>query len=69
MFRVTRKTIVTENEIHIGYGIECDKYCFDDISTDRDKIERLCHLCNSLELSDDHLKDVVEDFLFDLKVD
>ena len=34
-----------------------------DISSDREAVEKLVELCNSLELDVVHLNDVVEDFL------
>lgn len=34
-----------------------------DLSCDRDKVERLAELCTKLELSPEHLGDVIDDFL------
>ena len=68
MYRVTKRIILTEYGIHIGYGIKCDKYRFDDISKDRRKIEDLCDTCNRLGLAEEHLEDVVQDFLVDFEV-
>ena len=36
--------------------------------SDKEKVERLVSLCNSLNLSPMHLDDVVEDFLTDLEI-
>ncbi len=48
-------------EIEI-YGIKCNSVTIGHITEDRDKLNELCVLCNALELSPLHLKDVVEDF-------
>lgn len=34
-----------------------------DIDTDREGVEKLCALCNELELSQIHFRDVVDDYL------
>ena len=34
-----------------------------DITTDRDALDELVNLCNSMELSPLHIRDVIEDFL------
>ncbi len=54
-----------ENYTYISYGIAAPKgdYCFKDISRDKDEVENLISLCNELQLSPLHLRDVVDDFL------
>jgi len=68
LYKVTRRIIILDNKIHIGYGIKCKKYRFDNISCDREKIVKLCTLCNELDLAEIHLGNVVEDFLYDFEV-
>lgn len=69
MYKVTRKIFIAENRIHVGYGIKSPNHRFENISCEREKIERLCDLCNKLNIAEIHLKDVIEDFLYDFKVD
>lgn len=45
------------------YGISSENYSYSSITSDINKISLLCDLCNALELDEDQLCDVVEDFL------
>ena len=47
----------------IMYGISSENYSYSSITSDINKISLLCDLCNALELDEDQLCDVVEDFL------
>ena len=58
-----------EASTRIGYGIALFENnsslisSFPDVSRDRKAVEKLVNLCNKLDLSPDHLTDVIEDFL------
>lgn len=62
-------TYMIEDRSHTDYGIGCraDNSAFEDISADPIAIEDLIDICNKLKLSPLHLKDVVEDFLVDVR--
>lgn len=74
IYGITKEVYSTDTNSRISYGIAAYA-CTDDgdiayvaaavhdITADRDSLERLAMLCNSLELSLIHLKDVLEDFL------
>ena len=59
-----------DGQKYIGYGIEYrdqnQVITFDDISIQAEKISSLVALCNSFDLSADHLCDIIEDFLADV---
>lgn len=64
MYKLTDKKIVVENQQYTVYGIKYnDTICIDDISTDKNKVEKLISDCNNHELDPIHLADIVEDFL------
>lgn len=64
MYWVVRKICEDEeNGSYTSYGIATDGYVIEDISTDREMVEKLVHLCNTYELSKVHLMDVVEDWV------
>ena len=66
MYKVITTVIKDEDNKEISsYGIKSDNLVFKDISTDYKKINQLCALCNKLELSELHIKDVIDDFLYD----
>ena len=53
---------------YLSYGIELRNGetivdIIRDIDTDGESVRRLCELCNELELSALHFRDVVEDYL------
>lgn len=61
-----QRTYSIDGDCHIGYGIahtEDSSLSFEDLTTDLIAITKLVKLCNELDLSPIHLKDVVEDFL------
>lgn len=69
MYRTTKSIITDEDgNSHLTYGISYEERSFNDISTDKSKIERLVMLCNEQKLSPIHLKDVIEDFLVDFQI-
>ncbi len=63
MYRVISSEITVEGENHITYGINGETVCVNDISTDKESVEKLAELCNRLDLSEIHLIDVAEDFV------
>ncbi|MBQ7128906.1 MAG: hypothetical protein IJO19_02845 [Clostridia bacterium] len=52
-----------EGKIWNTYGITFNDIIINDISTEKEKIEKLVSLCNELDLSPIHIYDVIEDFL------
>ena len=68
-YKLTKGKYIVEGSKHIGYGIALKSngtqcaVSFSDITLDRDKAARLVKLCNKLQLSPIHLKDVIDDFL------
>lgn len=69
-YLLTEGIYVNDGETHKGYGISiADRsnipgifVTYDDISTNKEKVENLIFLCNKLELYPVHLNDVIEDF-------
>ena len=56
---------------YITYGIKVTRNeslieLISDVSTDREKAERLASLCNDGQLHPIHIRDIIEDFLVDL---
>ena len=69
MYTLIKSVIKDEDgNFHDTYGISNETRQIKDISVDKEKVERLVSLCNSLNLSPMHLDDVVEDFLTDLEI-
>lgn len=57
-----------DGDTHIGYGIgynDDSSLFFEDLTTNPTLVTNLVKLCNDLNLSPIHLKDVLEDFLVD----
>lgn len=56
-----------EGQVYRCYGIQLSyagaEVTMEDLSLDREKVERLVKLCNELALSPLHFRDVLEDFL------
>ena len=63
MYKVISGEITIEGENYITYGIYGETVSVADISTDRERVEKLAELCNRLDLSEIHLIDVAEDFV------
>ena len=63
MYKVISSEIEVEGENYITYGIYGETASVADISTDRERVEKLAELCNRLDLSEIHLIDVAEDFV------
>lgn len=63
MYKLTRKEIISEGERYIVYGISCEATSIDDVSSDKEKVERLISQFNRFSLSPVHLRDAVEDYL------
>lgn len=69
MYNVNHSTIIDEDGAKRDtYGISYDNKNIKDISTDKNKIEELVTLCNSLSLSPIHINDIIEDFLVDFDI-
>lgn len=58
----TIKRVVGEKEI-VFYGIESEDVNYPDISSNKDKMENLCNLCNSLDVDSRQIKDIIDDLL------
>ena len=69
MYRLNQTIIKDEDEKECDtYGISFDDIVIEDISINKQKIEKLVNLCNELELSPIHIYDVIDDFLVELDV-
>ena len=69
MLTLNKATIIDEDGNAIeSYGITCGEREIKDISTNKQKVENLIHLCNEKKLSPIHLDDIIDDFLVDLQV-
>ena len=67
-YSLVEGTYLIDGEAHIGYGIgytENSVLSFEDLTLNPIAVEKLVKLCNELNLSPIHLKDVVEDFLIE----
>ena len=67
-YALIQGTYLIGGEAHIGYGIaytENNYLSFEDLTLDPISVAKLVKLCNELDLSPIHLKDVVEDFLIE----
>lgn len=68
-YELTKGRYIIEGKFHTGYGIALkasgiyDAVCFSDITTNREKAEKIIALCNELQLSPIHLQEVVCDFM------
>ena len=67
------REIIESEELgfYVTYGISArrdgEEIAFvSDVSTDRQAVEMLAHICTVNQLSTEHLNDVIEDFLSDL---
>ena len=63
MYKVISSEIEVEGENYITYGIYGETVSVADISTDRERVEKLAELCNRLDLAEIHLINVAEDFV------
>ena len=67
-YSLVKGTYLIDGEAHIGYGIsytENSALSFEDLTLNPIAVAKLVKLCNELDLSPIHLKDVVEDFLIE----
>ena len=63
-----QKQLHTRRRGHTTYGIALADgsdliQSVSDLSSDKQRVERLAELCTQLDLSPEHLSDVIEDFL------
>lgn len=67
-YSLIQGTYLIDGDAHIGYGIsytEDRALSFEDLTVNAIDIANLVNLCNELDLSPIHLRDVVEDFLIE----
>ena len=60
------------NNANASYGIDViDKQClirqYTDLSDNFEELQKLIELCNSLDIEECHIDDIIEDFLTDFK--
>ncbi len=64
MYKVTETVIKAEDDTsRITYGIKSENFSFNDLSCDKNKIEKLCQMCNDKDLNECHISDIIQDFL------
>ena len=68
VYEINETSVNVCEETVTSFGVSCLKEgktiaSVEDISTDREAVERLAELCNSLELDPGQLKDVAEDYI------
>lgn len=69
MYQINETKVKTEdNEEALSYGITYKDIIIEDVSVEKEKIEKLVHLCNELELDPIHIHDVVDDFLVNFEI-
>lgn len=69
MYVLHEKTISNDNNQETkSYGISYEGIIIEDISTNKEKIEKLIILSNELDLSPIHIYDVIDDFLVDFEI-
>ncbi len=70
---ITQNLMNEEGKSYTTYGIKltCGKNIrtFNDISTDKASIEKLIHKFNTYNLSQLHIEDAIENFLYDFVAD
>lgn len=45
------------------YGIKSNKTYYPDLSSDKEEVDKLCRLCNELQIDDKQIQYVIDDFL------
>ena len=69
MYRINKSFVTDEDGVkHETYGISFDDKNIYDISTEKDKVEKLIKLCNENDASPLHINDIIEDFLVDFEI-
>lgn len=64
MFQVVAKRCVSEDGvIYIGYGIQGEKCTVEDVTLCRKEAEQLANICNRLQLPEEELFTVAQDFV------
>ena len=64
MYTINKRTIIDENKKqHVLYGIENEKVSYNELNSDKEKVENLCEVCNRLNVSLDELPYILDDFL------
>lgn len=63
LYQATKETHFLDGVSYCSYGIRCGEELVEDVTLDQDGINALVALCNRLELSPCHLRDVVLDYL------
>lgn len=65
MFSLIEARYLLEGRYYVGYGIQYGDICIPDITTNKSRLEKFIELCNKLELSPLHIKDIALDFVND----
>ena len=65
LFSLMEVQYCLDGKPYIGYGIQCKEVCIPDITTNKSRLEKTIELCNQLDLSPIHIRDIVLDFLDD----
>ena len=64
MYTINKRTVIDESgKHHILFGIANEKACYTELSSNEEKIEKLCEVCNKLNVSLDELPYILDDFL------
>ena len=64
MWKVRQSSVVSENgDSHETYGISKGDTVITDVSLDKNAISELVNLLNTLDVSEVHAREIVEDFL------
>ena len=68
IYTVKESKVRINEKTYLSYGISCTKNGsavaeVDDISVDREAVEKLAGMCNDLKLDPMQLEDVAEDFV------
>ncbi len=65
MFKITECKIIEEEKAFMLYGIENEHYKFNSLSTNKERVTKLCQRLNSLDVSELHYNDIIDDFIND----
>jgi len=64
VYKVNKCILIDEKGKRVeAYGIQSKKYIFRALACNKEKVELLCNLCNRLDLPEEQLIYVVEDFI------
>ena len=63
MFKICKKSVYIDGKDQTVYGVKSKDLTYDDISPDLIMVERLVDILNEAEISNEHLRDIIEDFV------